>query len=284
LLNFPQTIIIVKVRTLFCVFLLFVVGATVEAQDQSESKPPKKQKVGFIMPFEFDYDFGAANGNALIGRFFPLVVVPLGEKWQYHNLTLAILANAPGGRPGLPGNPNPIAGEKAYGLGDFINISTFLPTLKSDRFIFGFGFALGLPLATNVGLGSGKWSVGPSLRLSYNPGKWKFNVLGGNLWSFAGDPERNEVNQTIIRGLIRHPLGTKWFFTSNPIITANWKAGRGQKWLVPLGGGIGKKFSLFKREMSIAVHAYYNVERPTGAPKGLMRLDLLFKQPAAPIR
>jgi hypothetical protein len=40
-----------------------------------------------------------------------------------------------------------------------------------------------------------------------------------NLWSFAGDSNRKEVNQLLIRGLIRRRLGGGWYFTSNPIIT-----------------------------------------------------------------
>ncbi|MGB5693437.1 MAG: hypothetical protein WBM43_12600 [Flavobacteriaceae bacterium] len=272
-----------NLKTSLSLVLLLLVGAPVLAQDRSKSEPETKQKVGFVMPFEFDYDFGAIAGNALIGRFFPLITVPLGEKWQYHNLTLAVIADAPGGRPGFPGNPDAVIGEKAFGLGDWINISTFLPALNSDKFIFGFGFAMGIPLATNPGFGSGKWSIGPSLRIGFNPGKWRINFLGGNLWSYAGDSERGEVNQMIIRGLIRRPFGSKWFFTSNPIITANWNAGRGQRWLVPLGGGIGNNFNLFKMDMSLAVHGYLNVERPAGAPKGLVRVDLLFKQSALPI-
>ena len=49
------------------------------AQSQKDDKGIPSRKVTFVMPFEFDFDFGAANGNAVIGRFFPRISVPLGR-------------------------------------------------------------------------------------------------------------------------------------------------------------------------------------------------------------
>ena len=243
--------------------------------DQDSSK----RKIDFIMPFEFDYDFGSPNGTAIIGRFLPVVRFPLGRRWELRNLTLALVANAPGGRPGFPGNPNPVEGKKVVGLGDWINITTILPPLKSKKLVFGFGLGLGMPFATNASFGSGKWTIGPILRIGYNPGKWKLNAIGGNLWSYAGNPERGEVNQTVIRGLIRRPLGSKWFFTSNPILTANWNAPRKQRWLIPVGGGLGRKFVSGRQHISVAAHYYNNAVRQDGAPTGLIRLDILLHIP-----
>ena len=233
------------------------------------------------MPFEFDFDFGAENGNAVIGRFLPRVSIPLGERWQMNNLTLAIVASAPGGRPGFPGNPEPIKGGQVFGLGDWTNASIFLPPLRSKNFFVGFGPALGLPVATDPLLGSQKWTIGPILRIGYRPGKWNFNALIINLWSYAGNPDRKAVNQLLIRGLIRYQFNEKWFFTSNPIITSNWKASAGQRWLCPLGGGMGRAFPFAGRKISIAFHGYYNVIRPEGAPTGLFRIDLLYPLPGS---
>ena len=233
------------------------------------------------MPFEFDFDFGAENGNAVIGRFMPRVSIPIGERWQLNNLTLAILAFAPGGRPGFPGNPEPIEGGRVFGLGDWTNGSIFLPPLKSKNFSLGFGPAFGLPVATDPRLGSEKWTFGPLLRIGYRPGKWNFNALIINLWSYAGNPHRKDINQLLIRGLIRHPINDKWYLTSNPIITANWKASRGQRWLFPLGAGLGRSFQLGKGKMSVAVHGYFNVIRPDGAPTGLFRIDMLYPLPGS---
>jgi hypothetical protein len=67
--------------------------------------------------------------------------------------------------------------------------------------------------------------------------------------------------------------------TSNPIITANGSAPSGQRWLVPLGGGIGKRFDVGGSPLAVAVHAYANVIKPDGAPNGLFRVDVVVPIP-----
>jgi len=37
-------------------------------------------------------------------------------------------------------------------------------------------------------------------------------------------------------------------------------------WTVPLGGGFGKMFKIGNQAMNSKLEAYYNVEKPDGAP------------------
>jgi hypothetical protein len=255
--------------------LLFISG-TLLAQDK-ESKSPK---IDFSLPIEIDFDYGASNGYAIINRYLPLVAFPIGEKWKLINLTHIIIANAPGGVPGRPGNPEPGAGDRVFGLSDLTNAVILTPPPPSKSFVWGFGPALVIPIATDERLGSGKWLTGPTLRIAYRPGEWNLGALIVNLWSFAGDSNRKEVNQLLIRGLIRRRLGGGWYFTSNPIITANWKAESGQQWLLPFGAGIGRCFEIGSLPVAFAVHYYHHVIKPDGAPDGLFRLDFIIPVPA----
>jgi hypothetical protein len=79
----------------------------------------------------------------------------------------------------------------------------------------------------------------------------------------------------LVRGLIRRELGGDWYFTHNPIITANWNSSSGQRWLLPIGGGIGRSFELGGRPVALAFHYYYNAIKPEGAPTGLFRIDFV---------
>jgi hypothetical protein len=191
------------------------------------------------------------------------------------NVALVTVADAPGGRPGEPGNPDPVSSPKVFGIADFTDALVISPNNR-NKFQWGVGFALGVPTATDPALGSGKWQAGPAFRLSYLTGPWRFGLLATTRWSFAGDSDRADTNQLLARGLVRRQLGGRWFLVSAPIITANWDAPSGQKWLVPLGGGIGRGFDLGATPVNLSFEAFGNVIKPDGAPDWVIRFGMTF--------
>jgi hypothetical protein len=97
----------------------------------------------------------------------------------------------------------------------------------------------------------------------------KWGTYGGlvrQLWSFAGDDDRSNVNQTLIEPFLNFNLDKGWYLITDMIVTANWNADSNQRWTVPLGGGIGKLFKIGKQPINSRIEAYYNVEKPDGAP------------------
>jgi hypothetical protein len=71
-----------------------LLGGPLETAAPDAPGPPTRD---FTCPIEIDFDTGAANGNATIMRLMPLAAFPMGERWKIINLTLAIVADAPGG-------------------------------------------------------------------------------------------------------------------------------------------------------------------------------------------
>ena len=130
-------------------------------------------------------------------------------------------------------------------------------------------------MASDELLGTGKWAAGPAVRFVHRSDAWSIGVLAGQLWSFAGDSSRDDTSQLMIRGSVRRPLAGDWYFLYAPIITANWRAEQDQRWLVPLGGGIGKGFEVGSRPWAWSVQGYYNVLRPDAAPTWALRLSLI---------
>ena len=260
---------------IWCLVAALLSGPAIAGAQDTEGDAPEAD---FALPVEFDFDFGAANGRAVIARLVPLIAAPLGRDWRLESLTLGVVAKAPGGVPGRPGNPNPVAGGDVFGLGDLTTGLFFVPPPRR-AFVWGFGFGVGFPTATDDRLGSGKWSAGPAFRVAYRRGPWNIGALIVDLGSFAGDRERRDIHQLLVRGLIRRQLGGPWYFTNSPIITANWKAQSGTRWLIPLGGGIGRRFTIGSRAFALAVHGYAHVVKPDGAPKSLVRLDAVFPIP-----
>jgi len=50
------------------------------------------------------------------------------------------------------------------------------------------------------------------------------------------------------------------------VIIANWQADSSNRWTVPLGGGVGKLFTIGSQAINMRAEAYYNVEKPDSAP------------------
>ena len=65
-----------------------------------------------------------------------------------------------------------------------------------------------------------------------------------------------------IQYFINYNLPSGWYLSSAPIITANWEADAGNKWLVPFGGGGGKVFRLGRLPVNANGSAYYNATTP----------------------
>jgi hypothetical protein len=63
------------------------------------------------------------------------------------------------------------------------------------------------------------------------------------------------------------------------IITANWNADSGNRWTVPLGGGVGKLFKIGSLPINSRLEAYYNVEKPDAGPDWQMVFTFQFLFP-----
>jgi len=249
--------------------LASLIFSMAHAQEQKQSH--------FALPFEFDGDYGAPNGNALLLRFMPLWRSTVREDWSLVHLDLLTLADAPP-LPGSPINPEPVPGQKATGLSDFLHMTLYTPT-PTGKFTWGVGGVVGVPTATDDALGSGKWTAGPAFRITYRGEKWNIGAIAGQRWSFAGDSGRADVSSLLIRGAIRRNLGSGWFFVSAPLINANWNASSGNRWLVPVGGGFGKTFKISDATWAASVQAYANVVKPTGAPDWSLRFSFIAPVP-----
>jgi hypothetical protein len=109
------------------------------------------------------------------------------------------------------------------------------------------------------------------------PGNWVVGSLISNVWDVSGP---QDVNFFTWQYFINYnfPKAKGWYFTSAPIITANWNAPSGDRWTVPLGGGFGKIFRIGKQPVNAQVQVFYNVEVPDNGPDWQLRLQfqLLF--------
>jgi len=80
-------------------------------------------------------------------------------------------------------------------------------------------------------------------------------------------------NYFLLQPFVNYNFPSGLYFTSSPIITADWKAVSSQRWTVPIGRGVGKIFRFGKLPVNAQVAAYYNVVRPDNGGNWQVRLQ-----------
>ena len=163
------------------------------------------------------------------------------------------------------------SGKYSSGLSDIVFTAFYTPNSKT---MWGIGPVLEIPSGGEK-RGTQKWSVGPSFVTLVQPGQWTFGVLINNTWSFAGKSERGKVNHMLLNLFIVRQLGDGWYVNSAPIMTADWTAASGQKWIVPIGAGGGKLLMLGgKLPLNLQTQLYYNVVHPDFGPEWQWRFQV----------
>ncbi len=119
--------------------------------------------------------------------------------------------------------------EHAFGMGD-INPSVFLSPAVSQGFVWGVGVTTTLPTTSDSELGSGAWSHGPAAVGLCMNGPWVVGALVNQQWSLAGWSGR-DVNLPSAQTLLNYNLPDGWYLASTPIITADFSASHGNRFM-----------------------------------------------------
>jgi len=243
------------------------------AEDKADLAQAAQNPVADLisLPLQNNTNFGVGPGDDVqnVLNIQPVIPIGLSENWNLITRTIAPVIYQPELVPGT---------GSEFGLGD-INTTLFLSPGRPGKIIWGAGPVFSFPTASDRVLGTGKWGIGPSLVVLTIQGPWVVGGLANNLWSYAGDDDRNDVNQFLFQYFINYNLPRGWYISSAPIITANWEADSGNQWTVPFGGGVGKIFRIGKQPINAQVQAFYNAIRPDNGPVWTLRLQLQFLFP-----
>jgi hypothetical protein len=182
-------------------------------------------------------------------------------------------------RPSLTVTYLPSPHEQS-GLED-LQTSFFLTPAKEGTWIWGAGPIFQFPTASSSGLGTGRWSAGPTAALLYSEGPWFNGILAYQLMSFAGNRDRGSVNFTYIEPEISYNFESGWYVQCDPSITYDWTAEATNAWTIPMGADIGKAFKMGSQDLSLQGGAYDLLKRPDGAPQWIARISVTFLFPSA---
>ena len=246
-----------------CAFFVMYSEFVFAQQSKEELAKEAANPIADLMSFPFqnnlNMNYGEFNRNVNVLNIQPVLPFAGG---RIITRTIIPIVSIP--------NFDSAAGKYSSGLGDIVFKAFYAP---KSKITWGIGPVLEIPTG-GAKRGSQKWSAGPSFVILVQPGEWTFGTLIYNAWSFAGNSEREPVNHLLINLFVVRQLGKGWYITSAPIITADWTAESGQKWIVPIGLGGGKLIMLGgKLPLNLQTHLYYNVVRPDFGPEWQWRFQ-----------
>lgn len=257
----------------FCVLGLWcALAMPAAAQGNHELAKQAQNPVASLIsvPFQNNANFGVGPESDLqyVLNVQPVVPFHLSRDLNLITRTIIPVIHQPILAPGL--------GDKT-GLGD-ITASFFLSPARPGKILFGIGPIVGIPTATDDVLGQGKLNLGPTAVALTIRGPWVIGTLVNQLFSVAGDSDRRQVSQMLVQPFVNLNFPGHWYLVASPIITADWKAADGQRWTVPVGGGVGKILRVGRLPINTSLQAFYNVEHPDPAAdwSGRFQFQFLF--------
>ena len=243
-------------------------------QESSDIAKAAQNPIAHMISVPFENDFypqtGPKKQDEYVLEMKPVVPIPLSKDWNLITRTIVPIIQTPDLSATLKGTS---------GLGDIQESLFFSPTKAGPGgIIWGAGPVILAPTATENIYGTGKTNIGPTVVALRSQGHWLYGALVQNLFSVAGPKERADVNQFLTQPFVNYNLPHKWYLTSSPIITANWKVDSG-RWLVPVGGGVGKIVRFGKTPVNVYTQFFRNVDCPNGTSKWSARLQMQFLFP-----
>lgn len=218
----------------------------------------------------FDSNIGLQDqGDKLQTNIQPVIPFGLNEEWNLISRTVIPVTYQNDIFPG--------AGSQ-FGLGD-INMSLFFSPREptSTGIIWGAGPIFYFPSATDSLLGAKKWGAGPTALALRMQGAWTYGALLNHIWSFAGDDDRMDINNTFMQPFFAYTTPTAWTFSLQSETTYNWEI---EKWSVPVNLAVAKLVWLGPLPVSLQAGVGYWLESPEAGPEGFrFRLQANFVLP-----
>jgi hypothetical protein len=221
------------------------------------------------LPFQLNWEQGVGPNDQtrFILNIQPVMPFSLNQDWNMIARVIMPFISQP-----------PLGGgtQAAFGVGDILTSIFFSPTKGS--IIWGLGPALSLPSTTQPTLGTEKWSAGPTIVVLKQAGPWTYGALWNQVWSFAGNSARDNVNQMFFQPFVAYNTKTLWTITLQSESTANWKASD-QKWTVPINLLFAKlsSFGVFPASYQIGIGGF--AVHPDLGPKWKIRAALVILLP-----
>lgn len=209
------------------------------------------------LPIQLNYDreLGLLDeGEKWQANVQPVVPFELNDEWNLITRTIMPVIWQDDVFPGT---------GSQFGLGD-INLTMFFSPRQptAGGITWGAGPVLVLPTATDSLLGGKKWGAGPAAVVLKMAGPWTYGALANHVWSFAGDSDRPDINNTFAQPFVAYTWPSAWTFSVQSETSYNWET---SDWTVPVNASVAKLVMFGKMPVSLQGGVGYWFESPEAA-------------------
>jgi hypothetical protein len=253
-------------RSLACLLLTTTVVSALAADNGQSLDQAANDPTASLMAIQLQniytgnyYNLPDQAGNTLLLR--PVVPFKTGNINHIARATIPYVTDSPSGKTGL---------------GDSVLFDLIVFNRSWGR--FGLGPVLLLPTASDGALGAEKWAAGPALGfVAQNPG-YIWGLFNQNLFSFAGNDDRDEVSLSILQPIFNYSLPKKWSIgVSEMNVTYDWDKGA---WVnLPLGVKVSKLNKFGAQPVQFSGSYEYNFADDRVAPEWAINFTVKFLFP-----
>ena len=192
---------------------------------------PVSSLISVPLQSNIDYGIGPYNGAKYTLNIQP--VVPINLTPKVNLITRYIV-------PVVDQHNIIEEGGNEFGLSDATVSGFFAPAVPKNGLMWGAGPAFLVPIGTNDYLSTRKWAIGPTAVVVKQVKGFTYGFLVNQLWSFAGDKDRSNINQLFLQPTIVHNWKSGAGAGVNAEITFNWEASTTIAFIIPTVSGVTK--------------------------------------------
>jgi hypothetical protein len=238
------------------------------------------------VPFQANEDFGygpSGDGYKFTLNIQPVIPLSISKDWNLIIRTIFPIVSQHDlfYVPNLPPLPSFSQNRSQDGLSDTTQSFFFSPKKPVGGLIVGFGPVFLYPTGTHPFLGTGTFSIGPTLVVLKQMGGITAGALFNQLWSVYEQENRSSFSQMFLQPFFAYTTKTHTTFTLSSEMSANWNADSGDQWTIPILFQISQVMKMGKQPVSFQIGGKYYVDTPRYGPTWGVRFAFTLLYPTA---